>query len=157
MDKQGKTIYQTARFTTNYTGEEVAELIHKSVDSIRDYESGRTIPPDDVVNDLVELYQTPWLAYLHLKINNEVGKKHLPDVPIRQLSSSILDLQVHMNYAAAVQIDIAEVGRDNLVDKHEEPKWSNCKEILNSLAGSLFSVLFSPIQKEKTAHKRAAI
>lgn len=157
MAREGKTIYQSARFTTDFTQESAAELLHKSVDSIRAYENGETIPPDYVVNAMIELYRTNWLAYQHLKLNNEVGKKYLPEIQIRQLSASILDLQVEMNHTSAIQIDIAEVGRDNRVDKHEKHKWSDCMVKLNSLVGAAFSVLFAPETKEKSpvlAHRR---
>lgn len=77
MPKEGKTIYQTARLVANLTQEKAAELLNVSPKSVGAYERGETIPPDDIVVSMTKTYQTPWLAYMHLTINNEVGKEYL--------------------------------------------------------------------------------
>jgi DNA-binding XRE family transcriptional regulator len=157
MQKKGRTIYQTARLYTDYTQESASELLNVSTKSIGDYERGETIPPDEIVIAMVELYHTPWLPYMHLKLNNAVGKKYLPDIQLRDLSSSILDLQVEMDNTNKVQLGMATIGRDNIVDKHEETEWKKYMSNLRSLGGALFSVVFAPIQKEKSpvlAHRR---
>jgi transcriptional regulator with XRE-family HTH domain len=157
MQKKGKTIYQTGRLCTDLTQENASELLNISLKSIGTYERGETIPPDEIVIAMVELYNTPWLSYMHLKINNPVGKKYLPDIQLRELSSSILDLQVEMDNTNKVQLGMATIGRDNIVDKHEEPEWKTYMSNLRSLGGALFSVVFAPIQKEKSpvlAHRR---
>ena len=81
----------------------------------------------------------------------------IPDVQLRELFSSILDLQVEMDNTNKVQLGMATIGRDNIVDKHEETEWKKYMSNLRSLGGALFSVAFAPIQKEKSpvlAHRR---
>ena len=75
MCKKGKTIYQTARLSTDMTQEKVAEMLHISMKSIGAYERGETIPPDYVVVSMANLYDAEWLGLVHLKTNNDVGKK----------------------------------------------------------------------------------
>ncbi len=153
MCKKGKTIYQTARLSTDMTQENVAEMLHISMKSIGAYERGETIPPDDIVCNMVTIYKAPWLAYTHLKFNNEVGKKYLPDIEFRELSANILDLQLEMVEITKSQCDIATVGRDNKIDKDEQPVWNDCMKKIEKLIGAAFAVLLSPlvpIQKEKT-------
>ncbi|MCC5467657.1 helix-turn-helix domain-containing protein [Pelosinus baikalensis] len=157
MQKKGRTIYQTARLYTDFTQESASERLNISCKSIGAYERGETIPPDEIVIAMVELYHTPWLPYMHLKLNNAVAKKYLPDIQLRDLSSSILDLQVEMDNTNKVQLGMATIGRDNIVDKHEETEWEKYMANLKSLGGALFSVVFSPIQKEKSpvlVHRR---
>lgn len=157
MQKKGKTIYQIARLTTDFTQESASERLNISPKSIGAYERGETIPPDEMVITMVELYNAPWLSYMHLKINNPVGKKYLPDIQLRELSSSILDLQVEMDNTNKVQLGMATIGRDNIVDEHEASEWKKYMSNLRSLGGALFSVVFAPTQKEKSpvlAHRR---
>jgi len=157
MQKKGRTIYQTARLYADLTQESASELLNISCKSIGTYERGETIPPDEIVIAMVELYNTPWLSYMHLKINNPVGKKYLPDIQLRELSSSILDLQVEMDNANKVQLGIATMGRDNIVDRDEAPQWKGYMSNLRTLGGALFSVVYAPIQKEKSpvlVHRR---
>ena len=149
MQRKAKTIYQAARLTTPYTQEQAAELLPVSEGSVRAYERGVTVPPDDVVMLMIELYQTPWLAYLHLKQTSKVGSRYLPDIELRELSSSILDLQVTMKNTSKIQYDMAEVGRDNKMDKQEQPIYSKCISTIQSFIGAAFSIVFAPITKEK--------
>lgn len=145
MDRQGKTIYQTARYTTTLSGETVAGILHRSLDSIRDYESGRTIPPDDVVNDMAELYNAPWLALLHLKSNNLVGQEHLPGIQLGMLSASVLDFRVEMRHALSILDVLDEIGRDNTVSDHELDDWAKCKQEISELIAAGYKILFSPV------------
>lgn len=81
-------IYKTARRAAGLTQEQAAEQLYISVRSIAEYESGRTIPPDDVVCRMVDLYGDRSLAYLHLKQSTEVGRRYLPDLHILDLPRS---------------------------------------------------------------------
>lgn len=148
-----------ARDNAGFTQEQAEILLCVSVRSISDYERDHTIPSDDVVERMMQSYNAPWLGYIYLKSTNRVACQILPDIELRQLSASILDLQVEMNHVNAAQIEIAEVGRDNNVDENERPRWQRCTSELRGLVGSIFSVLMAPAQKEKTsvlAHRRLA-
>lgn len=68
MENECRSIYKVARLKAGITQEVASELLHISMKSISDYERGKTIPPDDVVCNMVTLYQAPWLAYVHLKM-----------------------------------------------------------------------------------------
>lgn len=149
MHRDPRTIYQTAIFTTPYTQEQAAYLLHISEGSIKAYERGVTVPPDDIVVGMIQLYQTPWLAYMHLKQANEVGKKYLPDIKFRGLSSSILDLEVQMKNTTEIQYEIAKVGHDDEIAQEEQPIYSKCISTIQSLIGAAFSVVFAPVEKEK--------
>ena len=149
MCKKGKTIYQTARLSTDMTQEKVAEMLHISMKSIGAYERGETIPPDDIVCNMVTIYKAPWLAYVHLKTNNEVGKLYLPNIKIKDLSCSVLDLQYEIEGILGRQSDIVSVGRDNRIDTSEQIVWNECMSKVDRLAGAAFQLLFAP-QTEKT-------
>ena len=145
-----------AREESGLRQEPAAELLHVSTRSLSDYERNITIPPQDIVLAMMNHYSAPWLGYMYLKLTNEVGKAVLPEIKLRQLSASILDFQVGILEASEMHKQIAKVGRDDMIDRTEQPIWCECTNAIKSLAGAAFSVLFAPIQKEKTAHKRAA-
>ncbi|WP_110954747.1 helix-turn-helix domain-containing protein [Anaerosinus massiliensis] len=145
MSRLGKTIYQTARMGAGYTQEKAAELLNISVRSIRAYEGGETIPHDDVVVDMASVYNVPYLAYQHLKINNEIGKRYLPEIKVSNLSSSILDLRVELEDTSKNEYSISSIGRDNRVDKHEQRVWNECMDKVKSLIAASFSILLAPM------------
>ena len=149
MENECRSIYKAARFKAGITQEVASELLHISMKSISDYERGKTIPPDDVVCNMVTLYQAPWLAYVHLKTNNEVGKLYLPNIKIKDLSCSVLDLQYEIEGILGRQSDIVSVGRDNRIDTSEQIVWNECMLKVDRLAGAAFQLLFAP-QTEKT-------
>ena len=149
MQKIPKTIYQAARFSTDLKQEPVAELMHISVESLRAYESGVTIPPADIVIMMIETYCTPWLAYQHLKTSTLVGEKYLPDIDFRDLPTSVLMLQKEMADTYAVNRDMIDVTCDGQIDAHEHTQWGKVTTEIKQLIGAGFSLLFAPVQKEK--------
>ena len=145
-----------AREESGLRQESASELLHVSTRSISDYERNITIPPQDIVLAMMKHYNAPWLGYMYLQLTNEVGRAVLPELELRQLSASILDLQVGIMEASEMHKQIAKVGRDDVIDNSEQPIWCECTNAIKSLAGAAFSVIFAPMHKEKTAHKRAA-
>lgn len=59
MQKIPLTIYQAARFHTDLKQEPVAEMMNISVESLRAYERGATIPPSNVVISISGDKQSP--------------------------------------------------------------------------------------------------
>lgn len=149
MQKIPKTIYQAARLSTDLKQEPVAELMHISVESLRAYESGITIPPGDIVIMMIETYGTPWLAYQHLKTSTLVGEKYLPDIDFRDLPTSVLMLQKEMSDTYAVREEMIEVTCDGRIDAHENPQWNKVTTEIKQLISAGLSLLFAPAQKEK--------
>jgi len=47
--------------------ERAAEAVFCSVDSLADYETGKTMPPCAVVQRMIEAYGTPWLRARHVR------------------------------------------------------------------------------------------
>lgn len=152
MQREPKTVYQAARWTTGFTQEQAAELLHISIESLRAYERGATVPPSDMVVAMIRIYGTPWLAYEHLKLNDPVGRELLPDFELRDLASSVLLLQKEMADIQLVRDDMIAVAVDGQVDKQESSRWTQVKSEVMQLISGCFSVVYA---KEKTARMRA--
>lgn len=157
MQKKSRSIYQVARLYAGYTQESSAELISVSVESMRAYERGATVPPSAIVVRMIEIYNTPWLAYQHLKVSDPVGKRYLPDIDFRDLPTSVLQLQKEIADTNSVSREMIEITCDGQVDKHEENGWVKVHKELRDLIGAALAVIFAPLKKEKPpvlAHRR---
>lgn len=142
--KEGcRNLYQIARKSTNLTQEQAAEAIGCSVRSVADYESGRTIPADDIVCRMIELYETNWLGYKHLKESTEIGRKYLPELDLSDLPKSVLRLQKEVSDLESVNQDMIAIACDGIVDQHEESQWQNVTKEILEMAGAALAVIFS--------------
>ena len=145
MNKEFGKLCATARNKEGLTQETAAELFGVSIRSVSDYENGKTAVPDDIVALMVKHYHASWLGYLYLQLTSDVGKEILPQVEIKELSQSILDLQVKMEKVSKIQMPLAEVGADNLVETHEQSVYLKCMEIIKLLIGSAIVVTLAPL------------
>ena len=78
MPEKYRNIYKSARKAAGLTQEAAAERLSISVESIRAYETGQRIPPNDVVERMVICYNTQYLAYEHLHETNALMSRVVP-------------------------------------------------------------------------------
>lgn len=142
MVEQYRNIYQIARETTGLTQEKASEHLDISVDSLRAYEGGKRIPPDHVVIKMIEIYNTQYLAYQHLKTADEVGRTYLPNIEIRELPSAILRLQKEVTDFLKVKDEMIEITCDGIIDKEEKPRWDAIMKELNDIMDAIMSLKF---------------
>lgn len=89
--------YKSCRSTTHYTQEQAAELLHVSPRSLSDYENGHTRVPDDIVDKMATLYNSPLLAWWHLKQTSILGK-YLPDMSTPQSNTDVAFQLIKMTF-----------------------------------------------------------
>lgn len=138
-----RNIYQTARKSAGFTQDTAAELLHISVRSLAAYEKGETVPPDDVVCNMVAQYKMASLAYEHLKISTEVGRKYLPDISISDLPKSVLRLQKEVGDLKTINSDMIEIACDGKIDDKEQTRWQHVTKEVREMAGAALAVMFS--------------
>ncbi|GAV21577.1 helix-turn-helix domain-containing protein [Carboxydothermus pertinax] len=143
MKRDCNNIYKIARKNAGLTQEEAAELLHISVRSLADYEAGRTIPPDDIVCNMVQIYNARWLAYSHLKHSTMIGQKYLPDLSLTDLPRSVLKLQKEVRDLENINGELIAIVCDGEIDETEKPKWKKIAQEINEMAGAALSVVFS--------------
>lgn len=83
MERKGNNYYQTCRILAGFTQEKAAEKLGISVSSLAKYETDTRIPPDDVVDHMADVYNSPLLAWWHLREHNPLGHR-LPEVQMPQ-------------------------------------------------------------------------
>ncbi len=140
-------IYKIGRENAEFTQEVAASRLHVSKRSLSDYESGRTLPGDDVVCGMIETYQAPELAYLHLQQNTEVGRRYLPHLCLDELPRAVLRLQKESRDMQVIEPELIAIACDGIVDKVELPIWEKAKLEMFDLASAALAVLFT--RKEK--------
>lgn len=140
MSPEYRNIYQIPRESAGYTQERAAELIDVSVESIRAYESGRRIPPDDVVIRMIEVYNAQYLAYQHLKTSAEVGRKYLPDVELRDLPAAILKLEKEVSDYLKCQDELIGITYDGVVSAEELPRYQQILRELDDITAAIWSL-----------------
>jgi len=136
-------VYQVARKSAGLTQDNAAELLHISVRSLGAYENGETIPPDDVVCNMIEVYQARYLGYMHLKQSTEVGRRFLPDLDISDLAKSVLRLQKEVGDLKHINSDMIEIACDGAVEESEKDRWKSITKEINEMAGAALAVSFS--------------
>ena len=80
MTNNSTLMYRDCRKIANLTQEQAIEHLGVEVHSLSDYETGKRKVPDDIVDKMAELYNSPLLAIWHLKTTSPLGAKYLPDV-----------------------------------------------------------------------------
>ena len=128
--QNSNNIYQAARMAAGITQERAAELLSVSVRSIAAYEQEERIPADDIVVKMIEVYDTQFLAYQHLRVNMELAKGILPDVQPTTLPLAIIKLQKEVNDFLHLRDDMMEITCDGIITEDELPRWQEiCKEL----------------------------
>lgn len=81
MPEETRNIYKTCRKAAGLTQEAAAERLGISVESLRAYETGQRVPPDEVVEAMSDLYNTLHLIVRHVRERNAMYSRVVPDVP----------------------------------------------------------------------------
>lgn len=85
MQDEYRNIYRAARRSAGITQEAAAERLAISTESIRAYETGVRVPPNDVVEQMVICYNAQHLAYQHLHETNALAARIVPALEQRSL------------------------------------------------------------------------
>lgn len=140
--EQYRNIYQIARESTGLTQEKASDHLDISVDSLRAYEGGKRIPPDRVVIKMIEIYDTQYLAYQHLK-TYEVGRTYLPNIEIRDLPVAILKLQKEVSDFLKLENEMIDITYDGVIDEEERPRWEVIMKELNDVVDAIMTLRFA--------------
>lgn len=143
MVQQYRNIYQIARESTGLTQEKASEYLDISVDSLRAYEGDKRTPPDHVVIKMIEVYDTQYLAYQHMRTRDDVGKSFLPNVEIKDLPAAMLRLQKEVNDFIKLRDEMIDITCDGVIDENEKERWDIILKELNDVADAIMTLRFA--------------
>lgn len=98
MQSDYRNIYQDARRTVGLTQERWAELLGISVDAVRQYETDRILPSDEVVLRMAEAAGQQIICYWHLIHKSRVAASLLPELDRKRLPEAVLSLLVAVQH-----------------------------------------------------------
>lgn len=151
MQEEYRNIYKTARKSAGLTQEAAAERLAVSVESLRAYETGLRVPPNDVVVQMVICYNTQHLAYQHLHETNALAARIVPPLEERSLLEVAVRIYNRMERLARTHkleqlLSMAEDGR---IDEDEQPAFDGIvAELRELIQGGMELALYCTDRKE---------
>ena len=137
--------YQKARKTTCLTQEQAAERLGLSAESLKQYELGKRVPSNAVVWQMVQIYDTSWLALEHLRDTSE-ALGVLPEVTVQSLPTAAIQLINRVLDFADRHRDrqLLRIAEDGLIDEAERPEFDDIVRDLDGIVGAALQVKFTP-------------
>ena len=121
MERKYPNLYQRARLSTGMSQERAAELLGLSPESLKQYEGGKTVPKDETVAKMVEVYHLPWLALEHAQATDTLGV--MPEVTPRPLPMASIALRNRLQDATGRLDALLRIAEDGVIDEAERPEF----------------------------------
>lgn len=135
MPEEYRNIYKTCRKAAGFTQESAAERLAISVESLRAYESGLRIPPNETVELMVILYNAQHLAYQHLRETNAIYGRVVPEVPecsVLEASARLIN-RIYAFADSHADRRLMRMAEDNVIDATERPEFNAILEDLREI------------------------
>lgn len=136
MSGECRNIYKICRKAAGITQEAAAERLGISVESIRAYETGVRVPPDDVVGLMSDLYNALHLIAWHVREKNAIYRRVVPEIQPR----TVLEASVKINnrfddFATGNMLRrLLRIAEDNIVDSTEMAEFYAILDSLNEIS-----------------------
>lgn len=140
-------IYQNARKVAGLTQERAAEQLGLSLRSLADYESGLRLPPPDVADDMVTVYNSQLLAVQHLRNSaSRFARELLPDVQAMALPEAAITLveAIHDFSSAGMDHEILRIARDGVISDDEQERFNCAVEQLQNITAAAIALASMP-------------
>lgn len=149
MDKKCPNLYQRARLSTGMSQERAAELLGLSPESLKQYEGGKTVPKDETVAKMVEVYSCPWLALEHAQATDRLGV--LPEVNVQSLPTAAITLINRVLDFAERHRDrqLLRIAEDGIIDEAERPEFDSIVVELRETMAAIYQVIYSGAKRER--------
>lgn len=146
MQNDCTNIYQSARKIAGLTQERAAELLGLSVRSLADYEAGLRLPPNDVADRMVTVYNSQLLAVQHLRNSTQIARDLLPDVQTMGLPEAVLTL-VDAVYAFAddrLDRELIDIARDGVISPDERERFDRVIDKIRDITAAAIALASMP-------------
>lgn len=135
MPDDCRNIYKTCRRAAGFTQEAAAERLGISVESLRAYETGQRVPPNEVVELMVILYNAQHLAFQHLRETNALYNSVVPEVQPKSILEASAKLTNRIFIFAESHADrrLLRITEDNVIDASERAEFDAIMEDLQEI------------------------
>ena len=139
MPEEYRNIYKICRKSAGFTQEAAAERLGISVESLRAYETGQRVPPDEVVETMSDLYNALHLIFSkgHVRERNAMYSRVVPEVPQCSVLEASAKLTNRIYAFADSHADrrLMQMAEDNVIDSAERPEFDAIMEDLQGIGG----------------------
>lgn len=146
MQQDCKNIYQSARKIAGLTQECAAELLGLSPRSLADYEAGLRVPPNDVADRMVTVYNSQLLAVQHLRSSTQFARDLLPPIQPLTLPEAVLTL-IDAVYAFAddrLDRELIDIARDGVITEDERERFDHVVERIRTITAAAIALAAMP-------------
>lgn len=144
METNCRNIYRSARQTAGLTQERWSEVLGISPDAVRQYESGRILPSDEVVLAMAEVAGQPILGYWHLVNKSRVAGEILPEIKKRPLSEAVLNLIVRVeDFSRGGLEDLKRLAADGKISANEVTAFGEALVELRDLISAAYEIEYA--------------
>ena len=147
MEQKCLNLYKRARLSTGMSQERAAEILGLSAESLKQYEGGRRVPPDEVVARMVEVYHLPWLALEHAQATDTLGV--MPEVEPRPLPLASIALRNRLHDATGRLDALLRIAEDGIIDDTERPEFDDIVSELRETMTAIYQVIYSGAEPKK--------
>lgn len=146
MQNDCTNIYQSARKVAGLTQERAAELLALSPRSLADYESGLRLPPNDVADRMVTVYNSQLLAVQHLRNSTQIARDLLPDVKEMALPEAVLTLVDAVYSFADDRLDreLIDIARDGVISEDERERFDHVIDKIRDITAAAIALASMP-------------
>lgn len=144
MQSDYRNIYQDARRTAVLTQERWAELLGISVDAVRQYETDRILPSDEVVLRMAEAAGQQIICYWHLIHKSRVAASLLPELDRKRLPEAVLSLLVAVQHFQDDGMrELTRIAADGKILQEEQADYMTAMEQLQSVVREALHLQFA--------------
>lgn len=142
MPEETRNIYKTCRKAAGLTQEAAAERLGISVESLRAYETGQRVPPDEVVEAMSDLYNTLHLIVRHVREKNAMYSRVVPEVPKMDVLAASARLTNRIYAFADSHADrrLMRITEDNVIDGTERGEFDAILEDLQEIVAAALAL-----------------
>lgn len=142
MPEVYRNIYKVAREARGLTQEAAAEKLGISDSSIRAYETGQRVPPNEIVDLMVIAYDSQLLGIQHLRASAEMARSIVPDVHACSVLEASARLINRIYDFADSHSDrrLMRIAEDNVIDQDERPEFDAILEDLQEIVEAALAV-----------------
>ena len=135
MPEECRNIYKICRRSAGLTQEAAAERLGISVESLRAYECGQRVPPDDVVDLMSILYNALHLIAWHARAKNAMYSRVVPEIQPRTVLEASVRLVNRIYHFADTHADrrLMRITEDNNIDDTEQAEYDSIQEDLQEI------------------------
>lgn len=142
MQTDCTNIYQNARKAAGLTQERAAELMGLSARSLADYEAGLRLPPNDVADRMVTVYNSQLLAVQHLRNSTRIARDLLPDIQTMALPEAVLTLVDAVYDFADDRLDreLIDIARDGVISEDERERFNRVIDKIRDITAAAIAL-----------------